>query len=82
MRDRFDGQVADLDLVGRIGGLPLGDEIAGQLAGYGTLLTGTAFDNQDAGHGFDLHRSFAAMEARLEMYGSIKKRIFSLQPIG
>ena len=33
-----------------ISGLPLGEEIGGQLAGNGTLLTGTAFDNEDAGH--------------------------------
>ncbi|MOA21612.1 hypothetical protein D3C78_1421140 [compost metagenome] len=62
VRHLLDSQVADGDLVGRMGGLPLGEEVAGQLAGNGTFLTGTAFDNQDAGHGFDLHRSLAAME--------------------
>ena len=35
----------------RVRGLPLADEGLGQLTGNRVLLTGTAFDDQNAGHG-------------------------------
>ncbi|MNL56321.1 hypothetical protein D3C87_1798070 [compost metagenome] len=51
MRHRLDGQVPDGDLVIRVSGFPLADEGLGQLTGNRVLLTGTAFDDQNAGHG-------------------------------
>ncbi|MNC19958.1 hypothetical protein D3C75_678980 [compost metagenome] len=51
VRHRVHGQVAHTDLIGRVGGLPLLDEITGQLTGNGILLAGAAFDDQYAGHG-------------------------------
>ncbi|MCY1183306.1 hypothetical protein D9M73_239140 [compost metagenome] len=51
MRHRIDGQVPDSDLVIRVSGFPLTDERLGQLTGNRVLLTGTAFDDQNAGHG-------------------------------
>src|SRR5690606_23999979 len=56
VRHRLDGQVADLHLILRVGLAPLGDEVAGQLAGNGTFLAGAAFDYEDTGHEADLHR--------------------------
>jgi hypothetical protein len=42
----IDGQVAHLDLIARVGGLPVGDKLRGELARYRTLLAGAAFDYQ------------------------------------
>ncbi|MNT39299.1 hypothetical protein D3C72_1755300 [compost metagenome] len=62
VRHLVDGEVADLDLIGRMGALPLGDEVLGQLAGNGTLLAGAAFDNQYAGHVGYLHRGLLCVD--------------------
>ncbi|MNC47715.1 hypothetical protein D3C75_967930 [compost metagenome] len=51
VRHRVDGQVAQGDLVARMGGLPLADEVTGQLPGDRTLLAGAAFDYEYTGHG-------------------------------
>ena len=50
MRHLVHGQITHLDLVARVGGLPVGDKLFGKLTGDRTLLTGAAFDNQDLGH--------------------------------
>jgi hypothetical protein len=51
VRHRVDGQVTHGDLILRVSGLPLFDEGLGQLTGNRVLLTGAAFDDQNAGHG-------------------------------
>ncbi|MCY1534104.1 hypothetical protein D9M68_694620 [compost metagenome] len=46
----LDCQVANLDSISRVSGLPMRDELLGELAGNRTLLAGAAFDYQNLRH--------------------------------
>ncbi|MNE72276.1 hypothetical protein D3C80_1682020 [compost metagenome] len=50
VRYLLDRQVADLDLIGWVNSLPLGDELLGELTRNRALLAGAAFDYQNIGH--------------------------------